>query len=186
MGKIGQLDPSLDHMSRRFPMTTYIILSRFSPQAFNDSRDFKALAEQASTKIREQCPAWCGRAALPRWGVLMLWTSSKRKIPSNWRGRPCSSVLTGIRPRRRCLPRRGRSSWLRFEVPWSDAHATRAGQRGWGSIVLAEGSGLFKLSEPKHRIGSAGRDVCIAHDRPDTFRSAGPGLCPRLKKRNVG
>ena len=37
-------------------MTTYIILSRFSPQAFNDSRDFKALAEQVSTKIREQCP----------------------------------------------------------------------------------------------------------------------------------
>jgi uncharacterized protein with GYD domain len=36
-------------------MATYIILSRFSPEAFEDPRDFKHLAEEVSTKIRKQC-----------------------------------------------------------------------------------------------------------------------------------
>lgn len=37
-------------------MATYIILSRFSPEAFEDPRDFKDLADEVSTKIRKQCP----------------------------------------------------------------------------------------------------------------------------------
>ena len=37
-------------------MATYIILSRFSPNAFKDPREFNGLAEKVSTKIREQCP----------------------------------------------------------------------------------------------------------------------------------
>ena len=37
-------------------MATYIILSRFSPEAFEDPRDFKDLADDVSTKIRKQCP----------------------------------------------------------------------------------------------------------------------------------
>ncbi len=37
-------------------MATYIILSRFSSNAFKEPQEFKALAEKVSTKIREQCP----------------------------------------------------------------------------------------------------------------------------------
>ncbi|GIX27967.1 GYD domain-containing protein [Pelomicrobium sp. G1] len=37
-------------------MATYIILSRFSPEAFKDPKDFKALAATVSEKIRTECP----------------------------------------------------------------------------------------------------------------------------------
>lgn len=37
-------------------MTTYIILSRFSPEAFSDPQDFKKLAANVSKKIKEECP----------------------------------------------------------------------------------------------------------------------------------
>ena len=37
-------------------MTTYIILSRFSPEAFADPRDFKQLARAVSEKIKSECP----------------------------------------------------------------------------------------------------------------------------------
>lgn len=37
-------------------MTTYIILSRFSPNAFADLRDFKQLARTVSVKIKNECP----------------------------------------------------------------------------------------------------------------------------------
>ena len=37
-------------------MTTYVILSRFSPEAFADPRDFKQLARAVSGKIKSECP----------------------------------------------------------------------------------------------------------------------------------
>jgi uncharacterized protein with GYD domain len=37
-------------------MTTFIILSRFSPQAFEDRKDFKKLAETVSARIKTDCP----------------------------------------------------------------------------------------------------------------------------------
>jgi uncharacterized protein with GYD domain len=37
-------------------MATYVILSRFSPEAFQDPKDFVKLAEQVSNKIKEACP----------------------------------------------------------------------------------------------------------------------------------
>ena len=37
-------------------LTTYIILSRFSPEAFADPRDFKQLARTVSAKIKNECP----------------------------------------------------------------------------------------------------------------------------------
>ena len=37
-------------------MATYIILSRFSPKAFEDPKDFKKLANAVSKKIRKECP----------------------------------------------------------------------------------------------------------------------------------
>jgi uncharacterized protein with GYD domain len=41
---------------RRNNMSTYIILSRFSPEAFDDPKHFLELAEQVSKKIRTDCP----------------------------------------------------------------------------------------------------------------------------------
>lgn len=37
-------------------MTAYIILSRISPNAFRDPRDFKNLAYAVSSKIKSECP----------------------------------------------------------------------------------------------------------------------------------
>lgn len=37
-------------------MATYIILSRFSPDAFQDPKEFKTLATTVSNKIKEDCP----------------------------------------------------------------------------------------------------------------------------------
>jgi uncharacterized protein with GYD domain len=54
-------------------MTTYIILSRFSPQAFNDPKEFRDLANAVSAKIKKQCPDvnWKGSfATLGRFDVV--------------------------------------------------------------------------------------------------------------------
>lgn len=47
-------------------MATYIILSRVSPEAFRDPKDFKKLAETVSAKIRSECPKvlWKGSYAI--------------------------------------------------------------------------------------------------------------------------
>ncbi|MBI3896231.1 MAG: GYD domain-containing protein [Acidobacteria bacterium] len=37
-------------------MATYIILSRFSPEAFREPKDFKKLASDVSRKIKKECP----------------------------------------------------------------------------------------------------------------------------------
>jgi uncharacterized protein with GYD domain len=37
-------------------MATYVILSRFSADAFRDPKDFKKLAETVSSKIKAECP----------------------------------------------------------------------------------------------------------------------------------
>ena len=37
-------------------MATYIILSRLSPEAFDDPKNFKKLADTVSSKIKKQCP----------------------------------------------------------------------------------------------------------------------------------
>ncbi len=37
-------------------MATYVILSRFSPDAFADPRDLKQLAHTVSGKIKSECP----------------------------------------------------------------------------------------------------------------------------------
>ena len=54
-------------------MATYIILSRFSPEAFEDPKDFLKLAERVSSKIKKECPGirWKGSyATLGRFDVL--------------------------------------------------------------------------------------------------------------------
>ena len=37
-------------------MATYIILSRFSPQAFSQPGEFKEIAARVSAKIKDECP----------------------------------------------------------------------------------------------------------------------------------
>jgi uncharacterized protein with GYD domain len=37
-------------------MATYVILSRLSPDAFRDPKDFRKLAETVSNKIKTDCP----------------------------------------------------------------------------------------------------------------------------------
>lgn len=37
-------------------MATYVILSRFSPEAFRDPKEFKKLAEAVSSRIKKECP----------------------------------------------------------------------------------------------------------------------------------
>ena len=54
-------------------MTTYIILSRFSPEAFEDPKNFKDLAAAVSAKVKKQCPdiTWKGSfATLGRFDVV--------------------------------------------------------------------------------------------------------------------
>jgi uncharacterized protein with GYD domain len=54
-------------------VTTYIILSRFSPQAFEDPKNFRDLAAAVSAKIKKQCPdiTWKGSfATLGRFDVV--------------------------------------------------------------------------------------------------------------------
>lgn len=54
-------------------MTTYIILSRFSPVAFGDPKNFRELAAAVSEKIKRLCPDvnWKGSfATLGRFDVV--------------------------------------------------------------------------------------------------------------------
>jgi len=54
-------------------MATYVILGRFSPQAFDDPKHFVRLAEQVSKKIKADCPnvEWKGSyATLGRFDVI--------------------------------------------------------------------------------------------------------------------
>lgn len=63
-------------------MNTYIILSRFSPQAFDDPKHFPELAEQVSKKIRTECPnvEWKGSyATLGRFDVVDIVEASDPK-----------------------------------------------------------------------------------------------------------
>jgi uncharacterized protein with GYD domain len=63
-------------------MSTYIILSRFSPDAFADPKDFKELASAVSEKIKNDCPGleWKGSyATLGRFDVFDVVESDEPK-----------------------------------------------------------------------------------------------------------
>ncbi len=49
-------------------MATYIILSRFSPEAFQDPKDFKRLAAAVSSKIKSDCPGVVWKASYATMG----------------------------------------------------------------------------------------------------------------------
>lgn len=63
-------------------MATYAILSRLSPQATTDPKDFKQLAERVSSEIKRQCPnvTWKQSfATLGRYDVLDIVESDDLK-----------------------------------------------------------------------------------------------------------
>ncbi|MCI0404951.1 MAG: GYD domain-containing protein [candidate division Zixibacteria bacterium] len=63
-------------------MATYIILSRFSPEAFREPKDFKKLAEQVSAKIKADCPGvkWQGSwAVMGQYDVVDVVESNEAK-----------------------------------------------------------------------------------------------------------
>jgi uncharacterized protein with GYD domain len=49
-------------------MATYIILSRLSPEAFKDPKDFKLLASTVSSKIKSECPGVTWKASYATMG----------------------------------------------------------------------------------------------------------------------
>jgi uncharacterized protein with GYD domain len=49
-------------------MATYIILSRFSPEAFADPKDFKQLAARVAEKIKTECPGVTWKASFATLG----------------------------------------------------------------------------------------------------------------------
>lgn len=49
-------------------MSTYIILSRFSPGAFDDPKNFRGLAAAVSEKIKRQCPGVTWKASFATLG----------------------------------------------------------------------------------------------------------------------
>jgi uncharacterized protein with GYD domain len=63
-------------------MNTYIIFSRFSPDAFDDPKHFLELADQVSNKIKKDCPRvqWKGSyATLGRFDVVDIVEASDPK-----------------------------------------------------------------------------------------------------------
>ncbi len=63
-------------------MAAYVILSRFSPEAFADPKDFKKLAAAVSEKIKSECPriAWKNSfAVLGRFDVVDIVESDDPK-----------------------------------------------------------------------------------------------------------
>ena len=54
-------------------MNTYVILSRLSPEAFRDPKEFKQLAAAVSEKIKTECPSVVWKqsyAALGRFDII--------------------------------------------------------------------------------------------------------------------
>ncbi len=63
-------------------MATYVILSRFSPEAFAEPRDFKQLAAAVSAKIESDCPGVVWRdsfATMGRFDVVDIVESDDMK-----------------------------------------------------------------------------------------------------------
>lgn len=65
-------------------MATYVILSKLSPDAFDDPKDFRKLAKEVSSRIKKQCPAvkWkFSWATLGRFDVVdVVETSDPRQL----------------------------------------------------------------------------------------------------------
>lgn len=53
---------------RREMASYYIILSQISPEAFRDPKEFKKLAAEVSSRIKEECPAVAWKASFATTG----------------------------------------------------------------------------------------------------------------------
>ena len=62
-------------------MATYVILSRFSPEAFGDPKEFKPVAAALTEKINTECPGVVWKESFATLGrASMSWTLSTRPI----------------------------------------------------------------------------------------------------------
>jgi len=72
-------------------MATYIILSRISPDALKDPKDFKKAASAVSTKIDSDCPGVTWKesyATLGRFDFVDLWTLWRQMTRNRSRKQP--------------------------------------------------------------------------------------------------
>ena len=64
-------------------MATYILFSRFSPEAFKDPHDFIRITETVSLKIKEHCPELVWKdsfATLGRYDALNIFETDDPKV----------------------------------------------------------------------------------------------------------
>ena len=62
-------------------MASYVILSRFSPEAFREPKDFRKLADEVSSKIKKECKGVTWKQSFAPSAVSTSWILSKRTIP---------------------------------------------------------------------------------------------------------
>ena len=51
-------------------MATYVILSKISPDAFQDPKEFRKIASEVASRIRKQCPRVTGKQSFATLGRL--------------------------------------------------------------------------------------------------------------------
>jgi hypothetical protein len=61
-------------------MAMYVILSRFSPEAFGDPTEFKPLAAAVTEKIKTECPGIVWKESFATLGASMSWILSRSPI----------------------------------------------------------------------------------------------------------
>ena len=79
-------------------MTTYVILSRFSPEAFREPHEFKKLAEAVSAKIKSECSGirWKDSyATLGRFDVVDVVEANDPKQIEKAAMKTCTDMLGG-------------------------------------------------------------------------------------------
>jgi hypothetical protein len=107
--------------SRRCGMAMYVILSKLSPDAFQDPKEFKKLADTVASRIRKQCPKTGGRVS-SRSAASMWSTSWNRKTPTRSRGPRSLSAATVTQAPKRCQQLHGNN--------FSTTYKTAAGHKG--------------------------------------------------------
>lgn len=147
-------------------MATYVILSRFSPEAFREPHEFKKLAEAVSAKIRSECSGvqWKESfATLGRFDVVDIVEANDPKqiekaamiIRAYGHSTTETLVATLWKERGRTLPGRGGRLGLRGAQPW---HLSEPGHRFWRIFRdCRSGRSGSKTRCGRHRVGGAVR-----------------------------
>jgi uncharacterized protein with GYD domain len=102
-------------------MATYVILSRISPQALDDPKDFKNLASKVSEKIKRECPGVTWKESFATLGRFDVADIVEAADPKEVQKAAMIIRPTGMPARKRSRQRRGKSSWPTFEQ-WLQEH----------------------------------------------------------------